>query len=156
MGGTEGEAGCTGGCQCGAVRYRVRGPLGRPVICHCRMCQKHFGSLFSVLVAVKGHIEWTRGQLSYFRSSATVRRGFCQNCGTPMAFHSEDGIEIAVATFDEPSTFKPEIQVFYAERIPWVETIFNAPVRDLAKDDEASRAVISLQHPDHEMTDGRL
>ncbi|HET7714155.1 MAG TPA: GFA family protein, partial [Bauldia sp.] len=29
----------TGGCQCGAVRFRVAA-LGRASICHCRMCQK--------------------------------------------------------------------------------------------------------------------
>jgi hypothetical protein len=33
----------TGGCQCGAVRYRIEGDLGRASICHCRMCQKAFG-----------------------------------------------------------------------------------------------------------------
>ena len=30
----------TGGCQCGAVRFRIEGALGRASICHCRMCQK--------------------------------------------------------------------------------------------------------------------
>ncbi|MEQ8373768.1 MAG: GFA family protein, partial [Roseibium aggregatum] len=30
----------TGGCQCGALRFKVEGPLGEASICHCRMCQK--------------------------------------------------------------------------------------------------------------------
>ena len=30
----------TGGCQCGAVRFRVAGPLRHASICNCRMCQK--------------------------------------------------------------------------------------------------------------------
>jgi hypothetical protein len=34
----------SGGCQCGAVRFRVDGELGRASICHCRMCQKAFGA----------------------------------------------------------------------------------------------------------------
>jgi hypothetical protein len=34
----------TGGCQCGAVRFRVEGALGDASVCHCRMCQKAFGA----------------------------------------------------------------------------------------------------------------
>ncbi len=33
----------TGGCQCGAVRFRAA-HLGRASLCHCRMCQKAFGN----------------------------------------------------------------------------------------------------------------
>jgi len=114
------------------------------------MCQKHFGSFFSALVAVKGDIEWTREQPRYFRSSANIERGFCALCGTPMAFRSPDGIEIAVGTFDDPSDLKPQVQVFYGERLPWVETVFDIPVRDGSKDAAAQDGIVSLQHPDHD------
>ena len=40
--------GHSGGCQCGAVRFHVA-RLGRPSICHCRMCQKAFGGFFGQL-----------------------------------------------------------------------------------------------------------
>lgn len=30
----------TGGCQCGAIRFRVAGVVKDSSICHCRMCQK--------------------------------------------------------------------------------------------------------------------
>ena len=39
-----GENGLTGGCQCGAVRYRLDAPPNDANICHCRMCQKATGS----------------------------------------------------------------------------------------------------------------
>ncbi len=45
----------SGGCQCGAVRFRAS-HLGRPSICHCRMCQKHFGSFFGAFVTATGRI----------------------------------------------------------------------------------------------------
>ena len=52
----------TGGCQCGAVRYAIDGPLGKAGICHCRMCQKAFGSWGAALVSVPLHIfRWSRG-----------------------------------------------------------------------------------------------
>ena len=37
----------TGGCQCGAVRYRVEGPVKHASICNCRMCQKALGNFIA-------------------------------------------------------------------------------------------------------------
>ena len=97
----------SGGCQCGAVRFHVSGKLGRPSICHCRMCQKAFGSFFGPLVtADHAHLEWTRGAPTLFRSSAKVRRGFCNKCGTPLTYHLKEGVEIAIGAFDQFSPLK--------------------------------------------------
>src|SRR5687767_7725720 len=87
-----------GGCQCGGLRYEVTGKLAKPSICHCRMCQKAFGSFAAPFISAPvGNFRWTRGSPSEFRSSAVAARGFCRECGTPM-FMIEDGepnIEIA-------------------------------------------------------------
>ncbi|TAX71333.1 GFA family protein [Rhizobium leguminosarum] len=141
----------TGGCQCGAVRFRISGTLGRPSICHCRMCQKQFGGFFSALVtAPEEGMEWTRGEPSYFQSSVNIDRGFCSNCGTPMTYRHPGGLELAIGTFDDRSDLAPLIQVNYEARLPWVEEIFEAPV--LKDQDFYSRqeAIISFQHPDHD------
>ncbi|ACS55476.1 MULTISPECIES: GFA family protein [Rhizobium] len=141
----------TGGCQCGAVRFRISGRLGRPSICHCRMCQKQFGGFFSALVtAPEEGMEWTRGEPNYFQSSVNIERGFCNNCGTPMTYRHPGGLELAIGTFDDRSDLAPLIQVNYEARLPWVEEIFEAPV--LKDQDFYSRqeAIISFQHPDHD------
>ncbi|GGD81931.1 MULTISPECIES: GFA family protein [Rhizobium] len=141
----------TGGCQCGAVRFRISGKLGRPSICHCRMCQKQFGGFFSALVtAPEEGMEWTRGEPSYFQSSVNIDRGFCSNCGTPMTYRHPGGLELAIGTFDDRSDLAPLIQVNYEARLPWVEEIFKAPV--LKDQDFYARqeAIISFQHPDHD------
>ncbi|MGR9462614.1 GFA family protein [Rhizobium leguminosarum] len=141
----------TGGCQCGAVRFRISGKLGRPSICHCRMCQKQFGGFFSALVtAPEEGMEWTRGEPSYFQSSVNIDRGFCSNCGTPMTYRHPGGLELAIGTFDDRSDLAPLIQVNYEARLPWVEEIFEAPV---LKDQDfyaQQEAIISFQHPDHD------
>ncbi len=52
----------TGGCQCGAVRYALLTQPDNPHICHCRMCQKAFGSYFAPLAGVPlDKFEITRG-----------------------------------------------------------------------------------------------
>ena len=42
----------TGGCLCGAVKYRLTGPLGDIVHCHCETCRKTHSSAFSSVAAV--------------------------------------------------------------------------------------------------------
>ena len=57
----------TGGCQCGAVRFRFTETKARASICHCRMCQKAFGSYFAPLVAVAADgFAITRGEPSFW------------------------------------------------------------------------------------------
>jgi len=142
----------TGGCQCGAVRFRIRGELGRASICHCRMCQKAFGGFFGPLVsAPKDGVEWTREEPSYFQSSVNIDRGFCARCGTPMTYRHHDGLEIAIGTFDDRSDLAPQIQVNTGFAIPWVFEIFDAPKRSAEGDAEKRQeSIISFQHPDHE------
>ena len=38
----------SGGCACGAVRYRISGEPVRISICHCTQCQKRTGSAFGM------------------------------------------------------------------------------------------------------------
>lgn len=140
----------TGGCQCGAIRFRVKGKLGRPSICHCRMCQKQFGSFFSALVTVPEGVEWVREEPSYFQSSVNIDRGFCARCGTPLTYRHPDGLEIAIGTFDDRSDLSPQVQVNHAFRLPWVEQIFDAPVLSQVEQSARQEQIISFQHPDHE------
>ncbi|CDZ56148.1 GFA family protein [Neorhizobium galegae] len=141
----------TGGCQCGAVRFRIHGELGRASICHCRMCQKAFGGFFGPLVtAPKDGVEWTRGEPKYFQSSVNIDRGFCEDCGTPLTYRYPGGLELAIGAFDDRSDLAPKIQVNYASHIPWVTTIFDQPVRDSGEDAVKQEQIISFQHPDHD------
>ncbi len=40
----------SGGCQCGAIRFRTTDLIDNAHICHCRMCQKAAGNYFAALV----------------------------------------------------------------------------------------------------------
>jgi hypothetical protein len=143
--------GLTGGCQCGAVRFRVGG-LGRGSICHCRMCQKAFGAFYGPLVTGHG-VVWTRGAPKRFRSSNMVHRGFCAECGTPLTYEYEGGIELAIGAFDEPAKAAPVIQVNPVDKQPFVDDLPDLPFRDPEDepDPEAfKRSIVGYQHPDHD------
>ena len=140
----------SGGCQCGAIRFRA-GKLGRPSICHCRMCQKAFWSFFGPLVtADPAHLEWTRGAPTLFRSSAKVHRGFCAKCGTPLTYHVRESVELAIGAFDHPELLEPQIQVNHKKRLPWIDRLFQQPVLDDPDVEAAHAAIESWQHPDHD------
>ena len=140
----------SGGCQCGAVRFRA-GKLGRPSICHCRMCQKAFGSFFGALVtADQAHLSWTRGAPTWFKSSNKVHRGFCQRCGTPLAYRHADGIELAIATFDLPGMLEPQVQMNHGQRLPWIDHLFDKPIIEGEPYQSFFDSIQSYQHPDRD------
>jgi hypothetical protein len=146
----------TGGCQCGAVRYRIVGPLGKAGICHCRMCQKAFGNFGAALVSVSGaDLQWTRGTAATFRSSSIVDRGFCSRCGTPLYMHEDgdDNYEIAIGTLDNPNLIGPMTEQSGIEsKTEWFDRMHLLPPQqtsDYRTPEELSR-LASLQHPDHD------
>jgi hypothetical protein len=145
-------AALTGGCQCGAVRFRVDGGLGRASVCHCRMCQKASGGFFGPFVTVHG-LSWTRGAPKYFQSSNVARRGFCGDCGTPLSFEGAGFCELTIGAFDDPEPIAPAIQVGLESRLSWIDGLGGLPTRPPAEAAEAATrhaAIRSFQHPDHD------
>src|SRR5262249_10690928 len=101
----EDAAECTGGCQCGAVRYQLLRPPEHACICHCRMCQRASGQPFMAFASVRREdLRWTRGRPSTFVSSNIAERNFCSACGTPLTWHrAESGsIAVTIGSLDSP------------------------------------------------------
>lgn len=144
----------TGGCQCGAVRYRVTGALTDSSICHCRMCQKAFGAYYAPLVSTRGaDLVWTRGAPKTFRSSNYVLRGFCGDCGTPLTYEAPDGIAISAGSFDDPAALPPVVQFGVEGKIGFVDHLHELPERRTEEDAESAPFVLeitSYQHPDRD------
>ncbi len=142
----------TGGCQCGAVRFRAE-RLGRATICHCRMCQKAFGSFFGPLVTAYDLV-WTRGAPRLFRSSNHVERGFCGDCGTPLTYQQDgEATELAIGAFDDPTVAAPVLQVNPADRLPFFDGLAALPTRKAGEVPQAEAflaGIVSHQHPDHD------
>ncbi len=144
----------SGGCQCGAVRFRVTGVLTDSSICHCRMCQKAFGAYYAPLVSTRGaELEWTRGERKTFRSSNFALRGFCGDCGTPLTYEAPDGIAIAAGAFDDPSLLPPVVQFGVEGKISFVDQLHLLPGHTTEEDAEQAPfvlEVVSYQHPDRD------
>jgi hypothetical protein len=141
----------SGGCQCGAVRFRGS-RFGSSSVCHCRMCQKAFGSIFGLLVTVHD-LEWTRGTPRHFQSSNKVRRGFCGDCGTPLTYDYGGPVEVAVGAFDRPEVVAPTIQLNPTDKVPFFDGISSLPLRPDGVEpamEKLKASVVSYQHPDYD------
>ncbi|RQO57281.1 aldehyde-activating protein [Paucibacter sp. KBW04] len=120
----------TGSCLCGAVRFQVDAPLKAPDACHCRQCRKHSGHFFASTDVPKRALRIEgEDQLSWYHSSAKVRRGFCKHCGSSLFFDppARDWIGIAMGAFDSPTETHLEMHIFTAEKGDYYEIADGLP-----------------------------
>ena len=114
----------TGGCLCGAVRYRAAAEPLRAVICHCGMCRRASGAAFLTFVhfPVDG-FAWTRGAPTRYRSSPAAERGFCARCGSPLTMHEtvlDDRVQVTLGSLDRPEDIRPDDHVWTESQLPWL------------------------------------
>ena len=119
----------TGGCACGAVRYHCTAEPIMMLKCHCRDCQHITGGGFAAAVLVPAEaFRLTKGELTYHftpsLSGGKNKRGFCANCGsriTGAEKHDESSrfIGILAGSLDDPSWFRPQMDIFTSDAQPW-------------------------------------
>ena len=117
----------SGGCLCGEVRYDVTGNLHTCYSCHCRDCQYITGgSPNNAIYISKAILKINRGKPSSYTSQSDsgsrITRFFCGKCGTSLYGESEiyqDSIVLKVGSLDDPSVFKPTMNVWVSSAQPW-------------------------------------
>jgi hypothetical protein len=112
----------TGGCLCGAVRYRVHGEPTHVGRCHCADCRKESGSAFTI------YGQWPLDAFELEGELATYEgRGFCARCGSRVGDIDEDLVEIRLGSLDDaPFLLRPEAEVWIKRREPWLHEVEGA------------------------------
>jgi len=105
-----------GGCLCGEVSYVVTGAL-RPVIaCHCVQCRKTSGHHVAATSVHRDSIVIS-GQVTWFASSDTARRGFCGTCGSNLFWDGPgENLSIFAGTLDGPTGLQMKAHIFCADK----------------------------------------
>jgi hypothetical protein len=119
----------TGHCLCGAISYRFDAEPEAVVLCHCRECQRHTGSAFSVNVLVPRSSLEIKGTPSNHQTTGTENgqlrdRLFCGDCGTPIftIMHERPDVTIVKAgTLDDPSGLDPVAEVWWRSSQDWLD-----------------------------------
>ena len=116
----------TGGCLCGALRYRADGEPLSQGLCHCRNCQRlsgagHVGWLCFTEAAVSVEGE-ARAYAMTGGSGATATRYSCPTCHSIVFGRAEvmpGRLNLYAGSLDDTAQFKPTMAIFVRSRPPW-------------------------------------
>ncbi|SFQ16077.1 Uncharacterized conserved protein [Roseivivax halotolerans] len=125
----------TGSCLCGAIRYRVDGPLRPVVACHCSQCRKTTGHHVAATSAPADCVT-IEGEPRWYRSSDSAERGFCPTCGSNLFWRRPGHLSIWAGTLDtHPDDLKLASHIFCADKGRYYEIADGLP--QAAQDDPA-------------------
>jgi hypothetical protein len=114
----------TGGCACGAVRYEVDGALTKVTYCHCSKCRRWHGHVGAYTAVDRPGFRLTEQRgLKWHAVSSTVRRGFCQECGSSLLFDEDDASKMSICpgTLDAPTGLTSKAHIFVASKGDYYE-----------------------------------
>ena len=117
----------TGSCLCGAIRFRVEGPLPAIQICHCKQCRKAQGGAFACNIPVaRGAVQVLAGldEIRRYESSPGKFRCFCGQCGSPLFSErtgQPDVIRLRAGALDEPVAARPGYHAQVSSKCSWWE-----------------------------------
>jgi hypothetical protein len=125
-----------GGCQCGAVRYRLTAPPITIYNCYCKDCQRFSGATHSMsMVVTRESLEVLSGTFAAHERTANsgrvARMHACADCGTKLWNEPLAAPDIRIlkpGTLDDMSWAAPVGNIWTARRAPWVtidETLVN-------------------------------
>lgn len=123
----------TGGCLCGAVKYRVDGPMREVVFCHCGQCRRQTGLYYASTNAAEADLTVEGGDaVTWYTSSDEGRRGFCRHCGSALfwKYQGSDHISIQAGTLDKPTRLKLGYHIFCADKGDFYEINDGLPQYD--------------------------
>ena len=120
-----------GGCQCGAVRYRVTGIPMMAALCHCSMCRRASAApAVAWAMFSEREVEFIAERPAFHASSAEAKRHFCARCGTQIAFTASflpKLVDITIGSLDDPSQIAPTFHYWDSRRIPWLKIADGLP-----------------------------
>ncbi len=121
----------SGQCLCGAVSFETRAAPHGASVCHCSQCRRQSGHLWASAHVPKDTLSIT-GQVTWYDSSTSAQRGFCQTCGSFLFWHAhdEDTISFALGAVTAPTGIRLEKHIFTADKGDYYDIADGLPQRD--------------------------
>lgn len=118
----------TGGCVCGATRYRLTAEPVTLYACHCTDCQKRSGGAFGLSMWVaRAALELAQGEVqthtTTFADGRTGGSRNCARCGTHLWTETPtvpQHLLLRPGTLDDTSWLEPVAHLWTRSAQPWV------------------------------------
>ena len=121
----------TGRCQCRAIEYQFTGAPKWVMHCHCESCRRAVSSPVATYVGVRlEQFSYLKGEPTVYESSPGVKRYFCTNCGSPMAYAGArwpGEVHLFHGTLADPEQWPPSGHAHVAEQVRWFEVNDHLP-----------------------------
>ena len=131
----------SGGCLCGQVRYRVRGPFTAFHLCHCSQCRRSTGSAHAAnLFADPAGLEWLAGEELVKRyipeQAGVISKSFCSHCGSLVPYTSlaSGRLIVPAGSLDQSPGVDPDDNIYWRDRAGWYDAGLAAPRKDQGPD----------------------
>jgi len=125
------ETKLSGHCYCAAVRFEVSGESDWIGHCHCESCRRQTGSVMTTFAGFRQHqVIFTGAMPNRYHSSDGVTRSFCGQCGSPVAYQSDDRpdeIHLHLGLFDDLEPLTPSDHSFINEKPGWLHADEHLP-----------------------------
>ncbi|MGX9425563.1 MULTISPECIES: GFA family protein [Bradyrhizobium] len=116
----------TGGCACGAIRYKMSAEPVMMTDCQCRQCQRESGTGHLSHLIFPRSATSIQGEATHWElvgDSGTVKiRAFCPTCGSPVyaTFRDiPDYVVVRAGSLDDPSRYRPQQVTWTAAGYAW-------------------------------------
>lgn len=121
----------TGGCHCGAIRFRITAAPLETYCCHCRICQRTSGAPFLAgAVVASESFAFTNEEPVEYQSSPHIIRLFCPNCHAQIGSRQPGEtrlVDVHLSLFDDPSALEPAYHMFTATQAGWLKLADDLP-----------------------------
>ncbi len=121
----------SGGCECGAVRYRVADEFRYAANCHCSNCRAGTGSAFKPFAGIEREkLEVTDGLTTLLvvgEEDANHTR--CGACGSLLFSVVREGkyVHVAMGSLVDAPSIRPTHHIFVGSKAPWFEITDDLP-----------------------------
>jgi len=125
-----------GGCACGKVRYRLKSDPMIVHCCHCTWCQRETGSAFVINAIIEmSEVDLTGEVPVIVKTPSESGKGQpiarCPHCQVAVWSHYPNAGELAafvrVGTLDDKTVLAPDVHIFTANKVPWLELTDGKP-----------------------------